>query len=262
MTGIESITAILVAVLFSGARMTAALIVAPFFSSQLVTGLSRNIVIINLTVIMVPVVMVSMPEGPLFGWDFVIILLKEVIIGFVMGVIMGVVFFIADCAGAFIDTQRGSNMGQVFDPVAGDQSTSLGSLFTKIVLYLFFVGGGFLAFLGLMYNSYKIWPIFSFFPNLSNPVFPVFVLEIADEIMLKTVLIAAPIAIIMFLVEFGLGMMNRFAPQLNVFSLSMPIKSGVAMFIIIIYLKIIYELFKIQIIDDRKMFTLFESIFS
>lgn len=262
MTGIESITSILVALLFSGARMTAALIVAPFFSSQLVTGLARNIVIINLTMILVPVVMVTMPKDVMSGGDFIIILLKETFLGFVMGIIMGIVFFIADCAGAFIDTQRGSNMGQVFDPVAGDQSTSLGSFFTKVVLYLFFVGGGFLAFLGLMYNSYKIWPIFSFFPNIGNPVFPVFVLEIADEIMLKTVLIAAPIAIIMFLVEFGLGMMNRFAPQLNVFSLSMPIKSGVAMFIIIIYLKIVYELFKLQMIEDRKMFSFFETIFS
>lgn len=262
MTAFEGITSVFVALLFSGARMTAALIVAPFFSSQLITGLARNIVIINLTMIIVPVVMVTMPTGALSGGDFVIILLKEVFIGFVMGVIMGIVFFVADCAGAFIDTQRGSNMGQVFDPVAGDQSTSLGSFFTKIVLYLFFVGGGFLAFLGLMYNSYKVWPIFSFFPNIGNPVFPVFVLEIADEIMLKTVLIAAPIAIIMFLVEFGLGMMNRFAPQLNVFSLSMPIKSGVAMFIIIIYLKIVYELFKIQIVEDRKMFSFFETIIS
>lgn len=262
MTVFESITSIFVALIFSGARMTAALIVAPFFSSQLVTGLARNIVIINLTLIIVPVVMVSMPKDPLGASDFTIILLKEVFIGFIMGIIMGVVFFIADCAGAFIDTQRGSNMGQVFDPVAGSESTSLGNLFTKIVLYLFFVGGGFMAFLGLMYNSYKMWPIFSFYPNINNPVFPEFVLEIADEIMLKTVLIAAPIAIIMFLVEFGLGMMNRFAPQLNVFSLSMPIKSGVAMFIIIIYLKIVYELFKIQIVADRKMFTLFETIFS
>lgn len=262
MIALESIKTLFVVLLFSTARITAALIVAPFFSSQLITGLARNIVIINLTIILVPMVMVSMPADPFAASDFVVILLKEAFIGFIMGVIMGIVFFIADCAGAFIDTQRGSNMGQVFDPVAGDQSTSLGSLFTKVVLLLFFVGGGFLAFLGLLYNSYKIWPIFSFFPNMANPVFPVFVLEIADEIMLKTVLIAAPIAIIMFLVEFGLGMMNRFAPQLNVFSLSMPIKSGVAMFIIIIYLKIVVELFKIQIIDDRKMLLLFEKIIS
>ncbi|PWU06118.1 MAG: EscT/YscT/HrcT family type III secretion system export apparatus protein [Verrucomicrobia bacterium] len=261
MIAIENVTQILVALVFSGARMGAALIVAPFFSSQLITGLARNIVIINLTMILVPLVMTAMPAD-ISGWDFVVILLKEVFIGLMMGVIMGIVFFIADCAGAFIDTQRGSNMGQVFDPVAGDQITSLGSLFTKIVLYLFFVGGGFMAFLGLMYNSYKLWPIFAFFPNLRNPVFPQFVLEIADKIMLETVLIAAPIAIIMFLVEFGLGMMNRFAPQLNVFSLSMPIKSGVAMFIIILYMKIIIELFKLQILDDRKTLILFEKIFS
>lgn len=261
MTALENFKTLLVVLLFSTARISAALMMAPFFSAQLITGLARNIVIINLTFMVVPLVMLTMPQTPMPHGEFVIILAKEVLIGFLMGIVMGLVFFIADCAGAFIDTQRGSNMGQVFDPVLGDQSTSLGSLFTKVLLVLFFIGGGFLAFLAILYNSYKIWPVFSFFPNITNPVFPAYILEIADEIMRKTVLIAAPIAIIMFLVEFGLGMMNRFAPQLNVFSLSMPIKSGVAMFIIIIYLKIVIELFKNQILDDRKMFLLLEKIF-
>lgn len=262
MIAIQSINTYFVVLLFSLTRITALLVIAPFFSAQLVTGLVRNIIIINLTIIIVPMVMVTMPADPMTVMEIVLIIAKEVFIGIVMGVIVGVVFFVADAAGSFIDTQRGSSMGQIFDPVLGDQGTNLGSLFTKVVLFLFFTGGGFLAFLGLLYNSYKIWPIFSFFPNITNPIFPSFVLEIADEIMRKTVLVAAPVAIIMFLVEFGLGMMNRFAQQLNVFSLSMPIKSGVAMFILVIYLKVIIELFNIQMVDDRKMLLLLEKIFS
>lgn len=262
MIAFQSISTVFVVLLFSLARITGVLLVAPFFSAQLVTGLVRNIVIINLTVIIIPMVMATMPTDPMSVTSIIFIIGKEALLGFVMGIIVGVVFFVADAAGSFIDTQRGSSMGQIFDPVLGDQGTNLGSFFTKLVLLLFFTGGGFLAFLALLYNSYKVWPIFSFYPNLSNPLFPIFVLEIADEIMRKTVLIAAPIAIIMFLVEFGLGMMNRFAQQLNVFSLSMPIKSGVAMFIIVIYLKIIIELFNIQMIDDRKMLLLLEKIFS
>lgn len=262
MISIQSISTVLIVLLFSLARLTGVLIVAPFFSAQLVTGLVRNIVIINLTIILVPMVMATMPADPMTMTHIIFILGKETFIGFIMGIILGVVFFVADAAGSFIDTQRGSSMGQIFDPVLGDQGTNLGSLFTKLVLFLFFTGGGFLAFLALFYNTYKIWPIFSFYPNITNPLFPSFILEIADEIMRKTVLVAAPIAIIMFLVEFGLGMMNRFAQQLNVFSLSMPIKSGVAMFIIVIYFKIIVELFKIQMVDDRKMLVLLEKIFS
>ncbi len=262
MIAIQSISTYLVVLLLSLTRITALLVIAPFFSAQLITGLVRNLIIINLTVIIVPMVVVAMPTDPMTVMEVVLIMAKEAFIGVVMGVIVGVVFFVADAAGSFIDTQRGSSMGQIFDPVLGDQGTNLGSLFTKVVLFLFFTGGGFLAFLGLLYNSYKIWPILSFFPNIRNPIFPGFVLEIADEIMRKTVLVAAPVAIIMFLVEFGLGMMNRFAQQLNVFSLAMPIKSGVAVFILVIYLKVIIELFNIQMVDDRRMLLLLEKIFS
>lgn len=262
MIALQSINSFLVVLLFSLTRITAVFVIAPFFSAQLITGLTRNIIIINLSIVIVPMVMATMPTEAMNATEIIFIIGKEALVGFSMGIVVGIVFFVADAAGSFIDTQRGSSMGQIFDPVLGDQGTNLGSLFTKVVLLIFFTGGGFLAFLALLYNSYKVWPIFSFFPNITNPIFPVFILEIADEIMRKTVLVAAPIAIIMFLVEFGLGMMNRFAQQLNVFSLSMPIKSGVAMFILVIYLKIIIELFKIQMFDDRKMLLLLEKIFS
>lgn len=262
MTAFTNIHTYLIVLLFSLPRISALLIIAPFFSDQLITGIARNIIIVNLTIILVPMVFATMPPDPMSTWQIAFIIVKEAFIGFTMGIIVGLTFFIADAAGSFIDTQRGSSMGQMFDPLLGDQGTTLGALFTKVVLYLFFTAGGFLAFLALLYNSYKFWPIFSFLPNLQNPLFPTFILQIADEIMRKTVLLAAPVAIIMFLVEFGLGMMNRFAQQLNVFSLSMPIKSGVAMFIIVIYFKIIVELFKIQMLDDRKMLLLLEKIFS
>jgi type III secretion protein T len=38
-----------------------------------------------------------------------------------------------------------------------------------------------------------------------------------------------------FLTDFGLGMVNRFAQQLNVFVLAMPLKSAVALFVLTIY---------------------------
>jgi type III secretion protein T len=47
----------------------------------------------------------------------------------------------------------------------------------------------------------------------------------------------------MFLAEFGLALISRFAPQLNVFILSMPIKSAVAIAILMVYLPIVITYF-------------------
>ncbi|QIK37771.1 hypothetical protein GWK36_06985 [Caldichromatium japonicum] len=51
--------------------------------------------------------------------------------------------------------------------------------------------------------------------------------------MALTVLLAAPVIIAMFLSEFALAMISRFAPQMNVFVLAMPVKSGVGMLILL-----------------------------
>ena len=57
-----------------------------------------------------------------------------------------------------------------------------------------------------------------------------------------TIIIAAPIIIIMFLATLGLGLVNRTAPQLNVFFLSMPIKSALGIAMLIIYIPFIMDM--------------------
>jgi type III secretion protein T len=49
------------------------------------------------------------------------------------------------------------------------------------------------------------------------------------------VIIAAPIVGIMFLAEFALAMVSRFAPQVQVFILAMPIKSVLAILILVFF---------------------------
>jgi type III secretion protein T len=48
-------------------------------------------------------------------------------------------------------------------------------------------------------------------------------------------ILAAPMVICMFLVDFSLGLVNRFAPSLNVFFLSMPIKSALSLLVLVLY---------------------------
>jgi type III secretion protein T len=46
----------------------------------------------------------------------------------------------------------------------------------------------------------------------------------------------------MFLATLGLGLVNRTAPQLNVFFLSMPVKSALGVAMLIIYLPFIMDM--------------------
>jgi len=60
--------------------------------------------------------------------------------------------------------------------------------------------------------------------------------------MRTTVIISAPVIILMFLATVGLGFVNRTAPQLNVFFLSMPVKSALGIAMLVIYLPYIMDM--------------------
>ena len=79
---------------------------------------------------------------------------------------------------------------------------------------------------------------------------PEFITGFFFEAIKTAMLLAAPMLIALFLSEFGLGLINRFAPQLNVFFLSMPIKSAVAVLILIFYFRFFISYLKTLLIQN------------
>ena len=132
-------------------------------------------------------------------------------------------------------------MGEVYSPLSGAQVSTTGIFFTQIVSTVFFVSGAVLLMLAALYKSYAIWPVFvdgiSFTPGT-----PLQILGTVDDMLKVTVVISAPVIIVMFLATIGLGLVNRTAPQLNVFFLSMPVKSALGVAMLIVYLPFIMDM--------------------
>ena len=82
------------------------------------------------------------------------------------------------------------------------------------------------------------WPVATFFPHVGEQ-WVVFFYSQFSQLLSLCVLLAAPLLIAMFLAEFGLALISRFAPSLNVFILAMPIKSIIASFLLVIYLNVL-----------------------
>lgn len=169
---------------------------------------------------------------------YIAFFLKEFAIGFVMG--WGVVwlFWSVQAAGAFIDNQRGAAIASSIDPMQGHESSPLGLLFSQAFITYFFAVGGFLVTTGLLYASYETWPVTRFLPVFAE-AFPEYALGLLDLGMRLAVILAAPVIAVMFLAEFALALVSRFAPQVQVFILAMPIKSGLAVLILVFYLPIL-----------------------
>lgn len=259
----QDVRTVFLVVAFTVPRMMSALLISPFFGDQFIQGLARQVVIISLSLMAIPVTLqagIQVPDTTFWPLFLLGVLVKEIAIGMLIGFGTGLVFWIAEGTGFFIDNQRGSSMAEMFDPMSGGSSSLFGVLFTKVLGVLFFLGGGFYAFLTIVYDSYLTWPVFSYFPQF-QPSFAMSSLNLLDGIMSLIVTYSAPIIIAMFIAEFGLGLMNRFSPQLNVFFLAMPVKSGIASLLIIFYLVFLLGFFRGQIMTPEKWQLFYQGFF-
>ena len=223
------------------ARIGGAFAVCPALTESMVPGVARRAAVLGFSCLAIPFIHAGMPPGEPNALMFSALAFKEALIGFLIGFFAAVPFWIAENVGNFIDNQRGATMGEVYSPLSGAQVSTTGIFFTQIVSTLFFVGGAVFVFLGALYSSYSVWPVFSrgmsFMPDV-----PLQILGAVDGMLRVTVVISAPVIIVMFLATLGLGLVNRTAPQLNVFFLSMPVKSALGIAMLAVYLPFIMDM--------------------
>jgi type III secretion protein T len=216
-------------------RISAACTVVPFMGGDLVQGRVRNSLLFSWGIIIYPIVSPTL-DADLGSVSFLLaVIAKEVVLGILIGFIAAKLFWVAMSIGFFIDNQRGASMASTFDPMSGEQTSPLGQFLQQAIIVLFYSTGGFLVFLAAIFESYVVWPLGTFFPTF-DAAFPGFLLEIVDRMMWLIVVLAAPVIVTVFVAEFGLGLVNRFAPQLNVFFLAMPVKSLIGLLVLVLYL--------------------------
>ena len=223
------------------ARIGGAFAICPALTEAMIPGVARRAATLAFAFVVIPFIHAGMPPGEPLWWMFALVAFKEALIGFLLGFFAAIPFWVAENVGNFIDNQRGATMGEVYSPLNGSQVSTTGIFFTQIVSTLFFVGGAVFIFLGALYKSYALWPVFtegvSFAPDT-----PAQILGTLDGMLRTTVVISAPVIILMFLATIGLGLVNRTAPQLNVFFLSMPVKSALGIAMLIVYLPFILDM--------------------
>lgn len=210
--------------------------ILPMMSKNLLGGaLVRNGILLSLSLFTFPITEGTLPEN-LEKLDYVSILLKESLLGLIIGLVIAIPFWIAEGVGFVIDNQRGSTMSNVVNPLSGDETSPLGIFLSQLLNTFFIISGAFLLMMAVIYESYIFWPVGKMIPtNLDGT--DLYLFAQLDFLMRAIVLFSAPVVIAMFMAEFTLALVSRFAPQLNVFFLAMPIKSAVGIFVLIIYMK-------------------------
>jgi type III secretion protein T len=187
--------------------------------------------------------------------------LKEWVIGFMLGYAVAWIFWSIQSAGGLIDNQRGAAIAASIDPLQGHESTPLGNIFSQAFIAYFLASGGFLLVYGLLLRSYEVWSPVDLLP-VPGIALAETSLEILDLGMRIMFLVAGPVLVVMFIAEFALALVSRFAPQIQVFILAMPIKSGIAIFMLVFYFDSMFRYMQGQIGLLDNYFDAFYAIFA
>ena len=254
----------LLAFVLGSIRLMVFLSFIPFFGPQVSTAILLPL-LVSLYMPLHPLMFMQAQDLNIYNMaqliNFILIILKEALIGFVLAYVIGNIFYVAMCAGIVIDNQRGASMAQTAELLTGNESTPLGSILFLAVVTLFFSSGAFTNFLALYYTTYVLWPVLDLIPALFSQNLAVFLTSQLDWLMYNMLLVCAPFILVALLCDVALGLINRFAPQLNVFILSMPIKSGICAFLIIFYFGPFLNHQQYLFLYIKELFTLLSTLF-
>ncbi|MFS8181964.1 type III secretion system export apparatus subunit SctT [Pseudovibrio denitrificans] len=216
-------------------RIFAVFATSQLFNATLMSRMARNVVVMVIAIPLYPYNLQYVDGFSPTGSMFIVYFFKEYAIGFLIGYTISCLLWAVQSAGTLIDNQRGAAVASSIDPMLGNESSPIGDLFSRAFILYLFLTPGFFFILTLVYNSYMIFPVTEFVPVLPEE-FPELILSIFDNAMRLMFIMAAPLVILMFLSEFALAIISRFDPQIQVFILAMPIKSGVAVILLTFYL--------------------------
>jgi type III secretion protein T len=202
----------------------------PWFARETLPGLLRIGVVGALCLPLIPVLKTHGLDidGALL-WPQIV---KEVVVGFAMGLPVALTFWLMEGVGALLDNQSGSSVASVINPASGNEVAILATLLQQIFMLFFLLGSGFTWLAGALYDSFRLWPIDSWWPRFPA-VGAGWWLDQFDWYMRLLMTLAAPVLIAVFLVDLCFGIVGRFAPKMQIFVLAMPLK-GIAAAIMLI----------------------------
>lgn len=230
----------LVLVGLSFARLVSFFSIVPFFGGAAVPPRVKVATAMSMVVILYPSLEASVPTGETLGFGplgFIALLMKEVFVGFTLGFVASLFFEAVQVAGRIVDFQRGSTMGELYAPQIQSQVSEIGQFKLQLAIVLFILIGAHRFFISALLQSYDFIPAFSF-PKFGAGWSPAaeMITTLTASVLSIGLQLAAPALIALLLTDLFFGIINRVAPQVNVFFLSMPVKMLVGIAAILIVL--------------------------
>jgi flagellar biosynthetic protein FliR len=201
-------------------RLIAMFMAFPFLNTALLPRKIKVLLIIAMSFFILKLGNFSFDITDFSWFSFFMLLAKEAILGFSLG-LMANIFLASFSYGAEVVSYfMGLTIANIYDPTYG-QISILSKFFILLFYLLLFVSGAYQYMFFALVESFKQIPLFSL--TLNDGIFR-FIIELSSNIFFYGFKLAFPFALILFLINVSLALVNRLIPQINVFIVGLPLQ--------------------------------------
>lgn len=214
----------------SVARVAAFIVQAPILGSSTVPTLIKALLALVLGFFLMPAGVPGMLPHAL-GWlPFLVLLLKETLVGWLMAVSLFLLLASLQAAGELVGFQMMFSAASTFSMLNLEDTTVTGNLFNIMAMLIFVSLDGHHALLGALDLSFRVLPVNRLPASLGS--FQAWN-TLLGRIFETSVKLSLPLLAALFMTNAILGMIARTMPQINVFVIGMPVQI-VAGFVILV----------------------------
>lgn len=235
-------------------RIATFVAVAPFFSMSQVprkvkTGLSFSVALL---------LWFAVPTQELVYEtviDYAGIVMKEAIVGLLIGFSANICNHIILFAGRLIDMDMGFAMVNVFDTVTKEQVSISGTLYNYLVMICLLVSGMHTYVLRALIDSYSLIPINEAVFDI-NGIYQGTLTFLADYVVIGF-RIYLPIFMSLMILNVVLGVLAKVAPQMNMFVVGMQLKILVGLMVMFLTVYLLPDISNFIFNETKKMMVTF-----
>lgn len=173
--------------------------------------------------IMFPIVMVKTGfQIPTSVPELTVILIKEFMIGYIIGFISQLVFVGVEIAAELVSMQMGLTAAQALNPMTGATSPILSQAYTILASMIFIGLSGYKWMFAALFKTFEILP--PGYGFLINGTIAHNVMFLTSQMFLVGLGIALPIFSVLVIADVLMSFMAKTMPQMNIFMIALPFK--------------------------------------
>jgi flagellar biosynthetic protein FliR len=218
------------------ARILPPIVLTPFLGGESVPQEVKFGLGILLGLVLFPAITEQVRSVPVSALVFVALMLKELFVGLTIAFVLGMVFDAAQIAGNLVDTLSGTNQAQLMVPMLQQQTSLFANLQIQVTTVVFLTLGGHHLVIAAFGDSLLALPLDhypTFRGGLASWAFYDTVIRVFGDLFRISLALASPVLLATFLTDLALGMINRVAPQVQVFFIAMQIKPAVTVVVML-----------------------------